>query len=379
MQAFIVSDQEAISLKIRQILLREGHDCEAAHVVALDRALDHLVQFQPQLIALAISPHADSGLDVLSQVRHLQGSARVIAVGPANDPKLILRALHNGADDFVDEADLESELGKAVMRIATDVPAQAKPGRLLTLLAPSGGSGSSTLAVNMAAVLAREHQRALLFDLKLETGDLAALLNLKPAHTLADLCQHAARMDRTMFERSVTRHASGVHLLAPPKAFSDIDVVTPEGVRQALMLGRTLFPYVVVDLDHSYREVQEHALRLADVVLVLLRLDFTCLRHTKRTLEYLAGLGIGSERVRVVVNRYGQPKEVPAARAEEALGIKIDHYVPEDQKTINRANNNGIPVVLESPSSKVAKSVMRLAMSVNGQHPARESNTGVRR
>ena len=56
--------------------------------------------------------------------------------------------------------------------------------------------------------------------------------------------------------------------------------------------------------------------------------------------------------MRLVVNRYGQPKEVPASKAEEALGLKIAHYIPDDPKTVNRANNNGVPLVLESPSAQ---------------------------
>src|SRR5439155_66987 len=90
-------------------------------------------------------------------------------------------------------------------------PGRTRPGRAIALLAPSGGSGSSTLAVNVAVSLAREHKSAALFDLKLQAGDLAALLDLKPNHTLADLCQNSARMDRAMFERSLVRHSSGVH------------------------------------------------------------------------------------------------------------------------------------------------------------------------
>ena len=75
--------------------------------------------------------------------------------------------------------------------------------------------------------------------------------------------------------------------------------------------------------------------------------------------------GVGS---RLVVNRYGQPKEVPAAKAEEALGVKIFHFVPDDPRSVNRANNNGTPFVLETPSAKVSRSVTRLAMSINGAH-----------
>ena len=69
-----------------------------------------------------------------------------------------------------------------------------------------------------------------------------------------------------------------------------------------------------------------------------------------------------------MVNRFGQPKEVAAAKAEEALDMKIFHYVPNDPRAVIRANNNGIPFVLEAPLSKVSRSVNRLAMSVNGAH-----------
>ena len=71
-----------------------------------------------------------------------------------------------------------------------------------------------------------------------------------------------------------------------------------------------------------------------------------------------------------MVNRYGQPKEVPYAKAEEALGLKISHYVPDDPKTVNRANNNGVPVILESPSAQGRQVPRKLAASVNGQHNA---------
>jgi pilus assembly protein CpaE len=176
-------------------------------------------------------------------------------------------------------------------------------------------------------------------------------------------------MDRSMFERSLVRHPSGIQLLAPPRTYAEAAGVNPQGIRRALTLARTLFPYVVVDVDHSFAPEQVQALRQADIILLVLRLDFTCLRNAQRTLDYLEELGITSEQIRVVVNRYGQAKEVPYAKAEEALGVKIFHYVPEDAKSVNRANNNGVPVVLDSPSAKVSRSLAKLAASVNGRVP----------
>jgi pilus assembly protein CpaE len=366
MQTSIVSDHESISARVRQVLLFGGHECPASHMVPIDLAAQNLAQARPQLVVLVLSPDPDRALAMLGKLRD-KGQRRVLAVGPASS-KLVLLALRGGADDYMDEVELEAELEAAIKRQRDEDSEQAGAGRTIAVLAPSGGSGSSTLAANVATALTKEHKEVALVDLKLEAGDLAALLDLRPVYTLADLAQNVARMDRVLLERTLIRHASGVHLLAPPRTFADIAYVTPEGVDQALNLARAVFPYVVVDIDHGYRDVQVRALRQADVILLVLRLEFAALRNTRRALDHLEQLGIDKNRLRLVVNRYGQPREVPAVKAEEALGVKIFHYVPDDPKAVNRANNNGVPFVLEAPSAKVSKSVSRLAMSINGAH-----------
>lgn len=103
----------------------------------------------------------------------------------------------------------------------------------------------------------------------------------------------------------------------------------------------------------------------SDAILIVFRLDFTSLRNVRRTLEHLEGHGIPREKFRLVVNRLGQPQEVPRAKAEEALGMKIFHAIPDDAKTINRANNQGTPAVLSAPSAKVSRSFAALAKHLN--------------
>jgi pilus assembly protein CpaE len=367
MQTSIVSDHETVSARVQQVLRFGGHECPAEHIVSIDGAVPHLAQAHPRLVVLVLSPDPERALAVLGKLR--DKGRRVLAVGAAA-PKLVLRALRGGADDYVDEGSLELDLDAVINRQQEEDEEQSESGRLIAVLAPSGGSGSSTLAVNVATVLAKEHQQVALVDLKLVSGDLAALLDLNPTYTLADLSRNRARLDKIMFERSLVQHASGVHLLAPPRMYADIEYVTPEGVCQALDLALSVFPYVVVDLDHSFHAVQLQALRKADVILLVLRLDFASLRNARRCLEHLEGLGIAKELVRLVVNRYKQPKEVSVSEAEEALGVKFFHFIPDDPWTVNRANNNGTPVVLEAPSAKVSKSITRLAISINGQHKA---------
>jgi pilus assembly protein CpaE len=153
-----------------------------------------------------------------------------------------------------------------------------------------------------------------------------------------------------MFESALVAHAGGVHLLAPPQLYEDIRLVTPRGVQKTLTLARDAFPFTVVDLEDCYHEEQVTVLRQADAVLLVFRLDFTSLCSTRRILDYLEQAGVAGDRVRLVINRYGQAKELPLSEAEEALGHKIGHLVPDDPKTINAANNAGVPAVFRAPS-----------------------------
>lgn len=366
MKVFIVSDSAPLAHRVRGLVLGAGAICPPTNVQALDGAVEAIMVQKPEVTIVGLAASPERGLATIEKLTQ-SGIGSVLVVGPTADSRLVLQAIRLGAADYVDAFELETELTAALNRIAIGHGKQSEPARTIVVMAPSGGSGASTVAANIATVLASKHKTALLLDLKLHHGDLSALLDLKPAHNLAELCRTEGGFDRSMFERSLVSHENGVRLLAPPQQFADVGLVSVEGVRQALNMGRALFPYVVVDLDNSYTPEQVQVLQQADVILLVMRLDFTCLRNARRTLDQLEQLGIDRERVRVVVNRYGQAKEVPAKQAEASLGVRIAHYIPEDSKTVNRANNNGTPVVQESPSARVSKSLVQLATSVNGR------------
>lgn len=349
-----------LGLQLREML--QGRlKCPPPALIALEQAEEALARGPVDMLVIVLSPFPDRALNLLRKVRS-QVAGSVLAVGVTSDSKLILRALHEGADHYLDEADLEAQLDAVLQRLQIKEDGNRQPaGRVITLLGAAGGSGASTLAVNLAGVLAREVGRCGLIDLKPGIGDLAALLDVKPTHNLADLCLNAARMDRAMFESALVLHSSGVHLLAPPQLYEDIRLVTAQGVNKTIHLARESFRYTVVDLEDCYHEEQVAVLRQAELILVVFRLDFTSLRSTKRILDYLDQAGIGSERVRLVINRYGQAKELPQSQAEEALGHKIGFLIPDDPKTINAANNAGEPVVFRSPTTKVAQAIVQLA------------------
>ncbi len=376
MRALIVGDHESLNARVREVVLRSGVGYGVVDVVPFASVPVGAGCVHYELTVVVLPSDPASGLEALRDIRNVSKSI-LLAVGPANDAKLVLRALRQGVSEYVDQDDLEAELEASLVRLRVKQNARASNGRIIGLLAASGGSGSSTLAANLAVLLARWHAQSALIDLRLAAADQAVLLDLKPTHTLADLCRNVNRMDRNMFQQSLVRHTSGVHLLAAPPAFDDIAAVTPQGVRQVLALARTVFPYVVLDLDRPVRPEQLAAVLQADLLLLVLRLDLASLRNARRTLDYLKEVGVAEERIRGVANRYGQPKELPSRKVEQALGVTILHYVPNDPARMNLAANKGVPVVLERPRARISKSLVKLAAQVNAlQEPYRHNGHG---
>ena len=206
------------------------------------------------------------------------------------------------------------------------------------------------------------------YALRISSGDLASLLDLKPVYSVADVCENLSRVDQGMFEQCFVRHSSGVHLLAAPRDFRHAEKVTAKGVRQTIAMARRKFPYLVVDLENTLHDEQMEALWQSEIVLLVLRLDYTSLRNTRRVMRRLVELGLGADHLQLVVNRYGERRQLGVRQAEEALGMKIGHYIPNDPSRINRAVNAGVPVVLQRPSAKVSRRIAELAVSVNGHH-----------
>jgi pilus assembly protein CpaE len=361
MRALVVSPspQDAVAVALQK-LLQPASGWQDLALASFANATAVCAQAAPELVFVLVSSEPERGRELIQRLR-ASHAGHLLAVGHANDAKLILRTMQVGADLFLDEDDLEAELQAGLARLRFKQEGGSPAGRLVAVLSASGGCGGSTLAVNLAAALARDFQKCCLIDLNPGRGDQAALLDLKPQYTLADVCVNEARLDQAMFDKLLTRHSCGIALLASPSRVSDAKAVTASGVGRALSLARKAFPQVVVDLEDYFHDEQVVVLHEASGVLLVCRLDFTSLRHARRALDYLGKIGVARQRVKVVINGRGQPNELPVDDAEDALGEKLTHFVPYDARGINAANNTGIPSVLRDPTAKVSQAVVALA------------------
>jgi pilus assembly protein CpaE len=386
MRYFLASDDANIAGQISAILIEHGQESPKSQIFGLDtivpaleaaqinrnaKADDDSQELDPSLqsevVALVVvSPNPERAFATMREIRR-RTSSRILAIGPATDAKLVVRAIREGVSEYLDLAEIRTELSQALERLQ----GSEKSGTIIAVMAPSGGSGSSTIAVNLATALAQKHKQCALIDLKLEAGDLASLLNLKPSHTIADLCRNAERLDYSLLQGSMESCESGLRLLAAPVRIEEDNDVTAEALDLVLEMASRHFSFIVIDVDHTYQPVQKRALLSADLIVLVMTLDFISLRNTRMSIEFLKNIGVLIENIRVVANRCGQSGQLSGSQAEVSLNLKLLLSIPEDPKTINRANNNGIPAVLQSPYSKVSQCFVELATKLSAPAKSR--------
>ena len=278
MNLVIISDDPIAAEKVRLLIVEEGFDCPSSSIFPLNKAVPVLAKEKPDLIAAVLEPNPERSLGVILTIKG-QSPIHVLAIGPATDTKLVLRGARAGADDYVDTGSLEGELKEALRRWRSKVTNATSTGKIISLIAPNGGCGVSTLAANLAVSLAEQQHQVLLVDLHLHTDDLAMLLDMKPNYSIANLCQSISGMDRSLLDKALTTHESGVELLAPPRRSEDAAAVTARGVCQVLVLARSAFPFVVVDVDVDAGETMMEVLIQSNLVLLVIKPDVVSLRN----------------------------------------------------------------------------------------------------
>lgn len=367
MIGFIVSDDGRRADALRRVLNRAGHSCPDENAIAPDQAAQALGVRASHGIFLVVnvgkSPPA--ALRAIHQLRQTTKEV-IIAVGP-KEASVILEAIRAGADDYVDETLAEDELPRSISRHGATRGEATPEGQLLLVMSGSGGSGRSLVATNLSVTLASIQGSCALVELDPCSGNCASLLNLKPRHTILDLCRRSEKLDRKTLEKTLINHESGVSLLPAPSDPVRPDAIGEEFIERAVRELRTMFPKVVLDCQDGWNsELLRRLSAQAPHALVLTRLDFNSVCNTGRVLSHLEKSGIDRHRVQVLANRHGEPGNVPPAKIEHALGTRVAHLIPDDPRTVHRSINTGVPFVVDSPAAPISKAVSSIAESFTG-------------
>lgn len=313
-------------------------------------------------------------VDVVLHVTRPDASiANEIAALQEQTPAPIVLALVGEREGLVDEA-LETALAdililpqpadviafavrKAARRRASG---QAKLSRVVMVSSTKGGTGKTSIAANLAVVLAEVTPRTLLIDLDVQFGDVGIVLGLdRPEKTLHDLASAAGDLDPEKLRGYVIPYGR-LDLLPAPLRPEEGENIDASKVASIIQLARTMYDTIVIDTAPIFDGPMLAALDRSDQVLLVSTPDVPSMKNVRLALQTLQLLAFPVERVALVANRAGMPGGATPDQISETIGRTVRFALPEDP-TVPSSINSGIPAVLNDPRSRFSRGIREIA------------------
>jgi len=321
----------------------------------------------PQLVVINLDPNASASLKAVGPLPRQYPAVSFFMMSQMLDANLLMEAMHLGVKEFIPLPMSEEKFAAALERVA-QAHGMGKRAKVIHVIPTIGGCGSTTVACNVAASLAKLG-KTVLIDLDLLTGGVASYFDTRPRFTIADVMEAAEKLDKTLLDNALAVHpGSSLAILARPDLPEDTLRVSGAGVTRLLGVLNRLFDFVVIDSVMSIDPIYASAIASADVNLLVMQLNVPSAKNAERFVGAMRRMGIESAKIKIVVNRYVKKGcDIEPEEVERALGLKISWMIPNDFKNAIAAINFGEPVVLRAPRSEISTSLTALAGSLNGK------------
>lgn len=335
-----------------------------ASVDSLTAGMTHLKAGRPPHVVLLEVQSIAQGVRDISAILAACPQTMIMVTASEKQPDWILTLIRAGACEYLttplDRAELEGALERAARIIEQKQGGVVAGGKVISVYNPSGGVGTTTIAVNLAAVLTARGDKAALIDLNPFSSDVASLLDLTSVYTLSNIAASGSQVDASFLMSILTQHSSGIQVLCGPEEVGTTAEMAPDRIRTLLSLMQSLFSFTLIDVAGTLTDQTHETFESSDMILFPLTLTLPALNNARRYLAALDFRGFGSDRVKVIVNRYLPKDDIKVADAEKILKVKVFHSIPNSFAETDESIYKGIPLVIGYPRSPITKALNEL-------------------
>lgn len=321
----------------------------------------------PSVVVLAGLEVEDAKI-LASDIDRRDPGIGVIVLLEERTPDDVVSILRAGARDVLDVTVSNEDLRATTDDVLTLVAERQRgrsergsgpPRRVIVIAGPKGGSGKTTIATNLSAGAAKRYPgHVLLIDLDTQFGDVPTALGLEPEHSIADAASVGIN-ERTALKVFLTRHDSGLAVLAAPEEFSKAAELRDDEIKRTVAAMIEEFPMVLIDTAAGIDEPTLVAMEFASDVIFVATPDVPAIRAVKKQLDALDAIGMHGPRRHLVINRSDARVGLSADEIEETIGLPAEFQIPGSRQ-FPMSTNEGIPLVMGERRDKASKPLMEM-------------------
>src|SRR5512142_2577993 len=341
-------------------------------------------ELDPDVVLMDINMPDLDGISATEAIREKSPHTQVVILSVQGDQNYMRRAMLAGARDFLTKPPMGDELVSAVRRggemarlernknkqprVVGPVPGGRVPlagnamalleGKVITVYSPKGGTGCTTLAVNLAIALHNEDTRVVIVDANLQFGDVAMFFNEQGKNTILDIAPRVDDLDPETIEEIMIKHeASGIHILAAPQRPEQAEKLTTAQFTAVVNYLRQMYSYVVVDTSSILTDIILAAVDLSDAIVLVTTQDIPAIKNARLFLDLLQTMGVDRDHIVFVMNKFDKRIGITPERIGDNLKQKISAVIPLDERVVIPAVNRGVPFMLDNKTQPVARGI----------------------
>lgn len=383
-RVLIVDDLPETRENVRKLLQFESDVEVIAQAGTGEHAVEMAKEHRPDIILMDINMPGLDGIAASRAIVQNVPTTQIIIMSVQSEADYLRRAMLAGARDFLMKPFSGDELITAIRRVhqmrpameeriaspvqpaqreaaATAMGPAVREGNIVSVYSPKGGTGCTTIAVNLAVALAELGHRTLLIDGSLQFGDVAVMLNMKPSTSIVDLMDRIADLDSDLVSSVVVRHSSGLGVLMAPPRPEMADLVTEENMKKLLDLLRLSFEFIIIDTSSSLNDVALSMLDASDRIFLVTEQSLPTLKNVSRFFDLAETLSYQRNKTVLVVNRASDRLGISVKDISDTLKRPVISTIPADPDTVGRAADQGRPLVYAARKRTISARLLKLA------------------
>jgi len=390
-RVLIVDDVAETRENVRKLLQFES-DIDVVAAARTGREAIQLCQeANPDVVLMDINMPDMDGIAATEAIRQKMPAVQVVILSVQGDQNYMRRAMLVGARDFLTKPPMPDELVAAIRRagkmareeraksIQVYAATQGSPnrpttttlttrGKIILVYSPKGGTGCTTIAVNLAVALHNEETRVVIVDANLQFGDVAIFLNEQGKNTVIDLAPRVDELDPEIVDSVMIKNAAtGVHVLASPSRPENAEKINADQFSKLLRYLRHLYAYVIVDSSAYLTDVTISVLDIADAIVLIATQDIPSIKNDRLFLDLLLTLNVPADKVTFVMNKYDKRIAISPEKVGENLKQRVMAVIPLDERTVIPAANRGVPFMLDNKNQPAAKGIYTLVEALRAK------------